>query len=117
MAQQIQLRRGTAAAWTAANPTLAEGEMGLEVDTNKFKIGTGTTAWNSLGYSPIRRERQFAVNSTNNLIYYTGIASEGTAPSASGWAIRKVTIDNSGAVVATATASGIWNNRETLTYS
>jgi len=116
MAQQIQLRRGTAAQWTTANPTLAEGEMGLEVDTNKFKIGTGTTAWNSLGYSPMRRERRFAVNSTNNLIYYTGLASEGTAPSASGWSIRRVTINNSGAVVATATASGIWNNRESLTY-
>ena len=36
MAQQILLRRGTAAEWTAANPILAEGEMGLEKDTNKF---------------------------------------------------------------------------------
>lgn len=47
---QIQLRRGTAAEWTAANPTLAQGEMGMETDTYKFKIGTGTTAWNSLQY-------------------------------------------------------------------
>lgn len=51
MAQQIQLRRGTAAQATAANPTLAEGEMGLETDTGKFKIGNGVTAWNSLGYA------------------------------------------------------------------
>jgi len=51
MAVQIQLRNGTATQWTSANPTLAVGEMGVETDTNKFKIGTGTTAWNILGYS------------------------------------------------------------------
>ena len=51
MAQQIQLRNGTAAQWTSANPTLAAGELGVETDTNKFKVGTGSTAWNSLGYS------------------------------------------------------------------
>jgi len=51
MAQQIQLRNGTAAQWTSANPTLALGELGVETDTNKFKVGTGTTAWNSLAYS------------------------------------------------------------------
>lgn len=50
MAQQIQLRRGTAAAWTAANPVLAEGELGIETDTAKIKAGDGSTAWVSLGY-------------------------------------------------------------------
>jgi hypothetical protein len=47
---QIQIRRGTAAQWTSANPTLASGEFGYETDTGKFKIGDGSTAWNSLGY-------------------------------------------------------------------
>lgn len=47
---QIQVRRGTAAQWTSANPTLAAGEWGFESDTNKVKIGDGTTAWNSLSY-------------------------------------------------------------------
>ncbi len=47
----IQLRRGTAAEWTAADPTLAEGEIGLETDTPAFKIGDGTTAWTSLAYA------------------------------------------------------------------
>jgi hypothetical protein len=51
MAVQIQIRNGTASAWTSANPTLAVGEMGAETDTGRFKIGTGSTAWNSLGYS------------------------------------------------------------------
>jgi hypothetical protein len=47
---QIQIRRGTAAQWTSANPTLASGEWGYETDTNKAKIGNGSTAWNSLAY-------------------------------------------------------------------
>lgn len=50
MATQIQLRRGTAAAWTSADPTLADGEIGFETDTKKYKIGDGSTAWVSLAY-------------------------------------------------------------------
>ena len=50
MATLIQLRRGTAAAWTAANPILAEGEPGFETDTKKEKIGDGVTPWNTLPY-------------------------------------------------------------------
>jgi len=51
---QLQFRRGTAAQWTAANTTLAAGEMGIETDTARFKIGTGSTAWNSLAYGGIQ---------------------------------------------------------------
>jgi len=51
---QIQLRRGTETEWSTANPTLAEGELGLETDTSKFKVGDGSTAWNSLAYGGIQ---------------------------------------------------------------
>tara|TARA_B110000238_G_C16032686_1_gene398234 strand:+ start:301 stop:903 length:603 start_codon:yes stop_codon:yes gene_type:complete len=50
VADKIQIRRDTAANWTSANPTLAQGELGLETDTGKLKAGTGSTAWTSLGY-------------------------------------------------------------------
>jgi hypothetical protein len=50
MADIIQIRRDTAANWTSANPTLAQGELGVETDTDKIKIGDGSTAWTSLGY-------------------------------------------------------------------
>lgn len=46
----LQLRKGTAAQWAAANPVLKVGEPGAEWDTYKLKIGDGTTAWNSLAY-------------------------------------------------------------------
>jgi len=51
MATQIQLRRDTAADWTSNNPTLAAGEFGWESDSNRFKIGDGSAAWNSLSYA------------------------------------------------------------------
>ena len=50
MASIIQIRRDTAANWTSANPTLAQGELGLETDTLKVKAGDGSTAWNSASY-------------------------------------------------------------------
>lgn len=46
----IQMRRGTASEWTTANPVLSVGEPGYETDTSKFKLGNGSTTWNSLKY-------------------------------------------------------------------
>ena len=51
MSTTIQVKRGTAAAWTSANTVLAAGEIGFETDTKKMKIGDGSTAWTSLGYT------------------------------------------------------------------
>lgn len=65
MPVQIQFRRGTAAQWTSANPTLAQGEMGMETDTYKFKIGNGSTAWNSLTYGGLSGDFAAAVSITN----------------------------------------------------
>lgn len=48
MPTKIQTRRATAAQWTSVNPILAHGEIGYEVDTDKFKIGNGSTPWNSI---------------------------------------------------------------------
>ena len=46
---RIQIRRGTAAQWSASNPViLGSGEPGFITDTNTLKIGDGTTAFASL---------------------------------------------------------------------
>lgn len=47
---KIVLRNDTAANWKIANPILLEGEFAVELDTKKFKLGDGTTPWNSLKY-------------------------------------------------------------------
>lgn len=53
MAVQIQLRNDTSSNWTTANPVLAQGEIGLETNTRLYKIGNGSTAWNSLAYGSL----------------------------------------------------------------
>ncbi|AHB80721.1 hypothetical protein S-MbCM25_086 [Synechococcus phage S-MbCM25] len=50
MANRIQLRRGGAQEWANANPTLAQGELGVELDTGRIKIGDGVSGWNNLRY-------------------------------------------------------------------
>lgn len=50
MAIVLQLRTDTAANWASNNPVLALGELGLVSDTKAYKIGDGSTAWNSLSY-------------------------------------------------------------------
>ena len=65
MANRIQLRRGGAQEWANANPTLAQGELGIELDTGRFKIGDGVTAWNSLRYE---RPVESTSNTANTLV-------------------------------------------------
>lgn len=49
MADLIQFRRDTAERWTAINPVLAEGELGLVLgSSNQYKVGDGVTHWNDL---------------------------------------------------------------------
>lgn len=36
--------------WNAKNPILMDGEMGVESDTRKFKIGNGYDTWKQLEY-------------------------------------------------------------------
>ena len=43
-------RNDTKANWAAANPVLLRGEMGVEIDTRKFKFGDGTSRWLELEY-------------------------------------------------------------------
>jgi hypothetical protein len=48
---RFQLRSGTAAQWTAANPVLLAGEPGIEINTGFLKLGDGVAAWTALPYS------------------------------------------------------------------
>lgn len=50
---RIQLRNDTAENWNTQNPVLLKGEMGVEFDTGKTKIGNGTAHWKDLKYSGV----------------------------------------------------------------
>lgn len=50
---QIQLRRGSSSEWASTNPIIAEGEVVLETDTGKFKVGNGISQYTDLPYGGI----------------------------------------------------------------
>lgn len=52
VAKRLQLRHDTASNWTLANPKLLAGEVAIETDTNRMKIGNGILNWNNLPYFP-----------------------------------------------------------------
>lgn len=50
----IQLRRGQTNSWTAQNPVLLPGQVGVEFRSNKsprLKIGNGSQQWSALRYA------------------------------------------------------------------
>jgi hypothetical protein len=51
MANRIQIRRDTQANWERINPVLADGEPGLNYDTNQVKYGDGESDWMTLDYA------------------------------------------------------------------
>lgn len=50
MPTTMQQKRGTSARWTELNPILLDGEIGVESNTKKMKVGDGVTHWNNLEY-------------------------------------------------------------------
>lgn len=51
MSSKIILRRDTGTNWGSVNPILANGELGFETDTRRFKLGNGTSTWSALSYA------------------------------------------------------------------
>lgn len=51
MTQLIQLKRGNAADLSQLNPAMAEGEIIIELDTGRIKVGNGELNWNELPYA------------------------------------------------------------------
>lgn len=70
---KVKQRYDTASNWTTNNPVLLAGELGIESDTKKMKVGDGTTSWNSLAY-------MIATPELPNNIAYTDKSNEFTEP-------------------------------------
>jgi hypothetical protein len=88
---QIVVRKDTAANWTSNNPTLASGELGFETDSKRWKIGDGSTAYNSLTPHTsvvVADYKSASISSTqSNVINYT-------PPSIAGHYRMSITIHN-----------------------
>ena len=48
---RIISRNDISSRWEEVNPILLKGEIGVEIDTNKIKIGDGTSYWTALEYT------------------------------------------------------------------
>jgi len=51
MAVKFQFRRDTAANWETNNPILSEGEFGLDLTNQRFKIGDGVNTWDNIEFA------------------------------------------------------------------
>ena len=49
-ASKIQLRSDTSQNWFSVNPILSKGEIGVEIDKNRMKLGDGVSHYNDLEY-------------------------------------------------------------------
>lgn len=82
---QLQFRRGTATEWSNANAVLAAGELAIETNTNTFKIGNGSTAWNSLSYGgllgPTGPSFTVSPTATGNFVYANGTSTSAASTS------------------------------------
>lgn len=84
----IQVRQDTASNWTSNDPTLAQGEWGLETDTGLTKLGDGSTGWTSLDYftAPVRSQDESSTTYTlvigdkDIVTRYTGASPAVTIP-------------------------------------
>ena len=70
---RIQLRNDTAEKWNTENPVLLKGEMGVEIDTGKTKIGNGIDHWKTLKYSGVDEDTIKGIidNNRNNFTEVT----------------------------------------------
>lgn len=74
---RIQLRNDTAENWTTQNPVLLKGEMGVEIDTGKTKIGNGTDHWETLKYSGVDEDTIKGIIDNNRSAFTEVVPNEG----------------------------------------
>ena len=89
LSQRIRHRRDTGANWTAANPVLADGELGIESDATSLrgKIGDGVTAWASLPYTELGQRPDFEA------VTFDQAAGVGVATGQVAWNADERTLD------------------------
>ena len=74
---RIQFRNDTAENWTTQNPVLLKGEMGVEIDTGKTKIGNGTDHWETLKYSGVDEDTIKGIIDNNRSAFTEVVPNEG----------------------------------------
>ena len=73
---QLLIRNATASNWTTRNPTLEQGEYGLENDTFLIKIGDGVRDWEHLPYLNKLDARYFKKDTDGSLTFSDAFAAQ-----------------------------------------
>lgn len=87
--QYLRHRYDTGANWTAANPVLRAGELGIESDATSLrgKMGDGVTAWAGLPYTELGQRPDFEA------ITFDQAAAVGVGPGQVAWNADEQTLD------------------------
>lgn len=87
----LYLRNDAAATWVEKNTVLGKGEIGVEIDTGKFKLGDGVTSWVGLHYAGVlvsgsEQNGYVTIDGVDTLVYRlpVGGASIGGVKTATG---------------------------------
>ncbi len=117
MASIIQIRRDTAANWTATDPILAVGEIGYETNTGKLKIGDGLTIWSLIIYyssAPLSTNQIDAITGSNTPsslnVFATMLDIAGLVTTYAGLSDVNLTSLSNGETVKYDSGTGMWIN-------
>jgi len=76
----IQLKRGRIADIVALNPIPAEGEIIVDLDSLKFKIGDGARAWSDLPYANVLTDLGSTQTGTSSPTFNSNTANLWVSP-------------------------------------
>ncbi len=121
-----QQKIDTAANWTSKNTVLLLGEIGVENDTGKIKVGNGVLGWNSLSYIGITTEYlqanylsktnpvvsgAMALTDSNSKIQKTNTSPAGNALGVTGVMITHFNSDEGGLLI-NEDGAYLWNSTD-----
>lgn len=102
----IQVRRGTTSQWNSVDPTLHSGEWGYDTDLKRYKIGDGSTSWQSLPWAALRPDSDHVVGTNGIGVTFAATTGVPATISVTGITASQVTDFNS-AVDARVTAGSV----------
>lgn len=126
LSARLQQKADTKANWESTNPVLLVGEIGIELDTGKLKVGNGVTAWNSLSYIGISTDYLEAnylpksnplvsgtvsVNSTNDKMSRASVSPAGYNIGVTGLMLTHYNSDEGGLLI-NEDGSYLWNSTD-----
>lgn len=115
VAQRMWQRRGTAAEWTAENPVLAAGEIGVELgatstDPQKFKVGNGVSTWTQLPYASETAAGSLPIGGTVGQVLIKASATDGDA----NWTTLTPAMVGAEPAIASGSAGSYWSGNKTF---